>query len=102
MAPAVASFGVISYMKGRYEKAERYINRAIKWNKEIEEHEGGYYDVYRLLSKYKARESPDVGILLISALNKLKAYTSSDQEMNETIIELREHVDFVLGGQNKT
>jgi tetratricopeptide (TPR) repeat protein len=102
LAPAVASFGVIAYMKGRYEKAERYFNRAIKWNEEIKEHEGGYYDVYRLLSKYRASPDTDVDKMLKTALNKLKAYTSRDQELNKTIVELQGHVDFVLGTQDKT
>ncbi len=101
MSPALASLGVMAYVKRRYKKAVRYIDTAIKWAPEIKEHEGGYYNIYKLLSEYKMKPDSFAQANLEKALKILKAYIPSDPEMIEPFDELQNYVETMLRDKEK-
>ena len=102
LAPGLASLGVIAHWKGWHNRAVSFIDRAKIWVPELEGFEGGYYELYRLLSLYKIRPDASVRGTLLSSLDKLKAYASDDHDMNESLDLLRQHADEEIGLKSGT
>ncbi len=92
LSPALASFGVLAYWKGWNNKAVSFIDKAEKWTPEIKDFEGGYYEVYRLLSLYRLKpESTALRDELMKSIKRLKEYVPDDFEMIESIDTLHNH-----------
>ncbi len=102
LAPAMASFGVLAHWKGWDTKAVSFIHKAEKWAPGIREFEGGYYEVYRLLSLYKLRPEPTIHTALLEALNRLREYEPDDFEMAESLDMLQNHASEQLDNVSRT
>lgn len=102
LAPSLASLGVIAHWKGWDRKAVFFIDKAENWAPELKEFEGGYYEVYRLLSLYKLRPEPAIRDALQKALNRLKEYVPTDFEMAESLDMLQNHASEQFGRASRT
>lgn len=101
LAPSLASLGVFAHWKGWHTKAVSYIDRAENWAPGLKGFEGGYYEVYRLLSLYKLRPEPSVRVMLQEAVDRLNDYISTDFEMAESLDMLQKHASEQLANASR-
>ena len=102
LAPALASLGVLAHWKGWHAKTIFFIDRAEKWLPGIKNFEGGYYEVYRLLSIYKLEPEPNTRSLLLEAISTLNEHIPDDPEMIESLDMLVNKSKEQLGNAIKT
>jgi hypothetical protein len=102
LAPSLASLGVLAHWKGWDEKAVSFIDKAENWAPGLKSFEGGYYEVYRLLSLYKLRPEASVRVALQEALKRLKEYVPSDFDMAESLDMLQSRVTEQLRNAART